>query len=83
VLVPSPARICLPAVSEHTSQRCVTEKHDRALPGPVGRPVQPPSTLVRPWAQKKTDSHQRSVLSYVQDGQTGRFGTLPVLPEVA
>ena len=41
-------------VSGHTSQRCVTEKHDRALPGPVGRLVQPPSTLVRPWARKKT-----------------------------
>ena len=65
-----------PHVCEYTSWRNVTAKVHRALPGPVGRPVLPPSALVRPWSWKKTDYRRRSVRSYLQDGRTGRFGTL-------
>jgi len=42
-------------VSGNISQRDVRGKEHRALPGPVGCPGLPPSTLVRPWTRKKTD----------------------------
>lgn len=47
----------------------------RALPGPVRHPV--PTPLVHPWTREKTDYYRLSVRSYLHDGQTGRFGTLP------
>jgi len=53
-----------------------TAKRHRALAGQVRRPVPTPSPLVRPWTRKKTDHHRRLVLSYLQDGRTGWFGTL-------
>ena len=51
-------------------------KFHRALRGPVGRPVPTSFSIVRPWTRKKTDYRRRSVRSYLQDGRTGRFGTL-------
>ena len=54
-------------ISKHASQGAVTEKHHRALP---------PSALVRPCTREKMDYHRRCVRSSLQDGLTGRLGTV-------
>jgi len=53
---------------------------NRKIPqGPTGpRRASGPDSIShsRPWTQKKTDYNRRSFRSYLQDGWTGRFGTL-------
>ena len=51
-------------------------KFHRALRGPVGRPVPTPFSIVVHGLEKRRTTAGRSVRSYLQDGRTGRFGTL-------
>ena len=53
-------------------------KFHRALWGPVGRPVPTPFSIVVNGLEKRRTTAGRSVRSYLQDGRTGRFGTLPL-----